>query len=128
MGVWEEGGHWGDMVMCCRHGSMRGYALSEYLEPGVQHSRATERRHVHSNRPSTSSPYSDDHMPSLPTPITLKLGRNIKQESYDVLMHCRHGSTRGYAHSEDLETGVRHSRATDCQADGATTRTLQPPL
>ena len=35
-------------------------------------------------------------------------------------MHRRHGSTRGYAHSEDLETGVRRS--------GATTRALQPPL
>ena len=35
-------------------------------------------------------------------------------------MHRRRGSTHGYAHSEDLETGVRRS--------GATTRALQPPL
>ena len=35
-------------------------------------------------------------------------------------MRRRRGSTRGYAHSEDLETGVRRS--------GATTRALQPPL
>ena len=37
-----------------------------------------------------------------------------------ALMRRRCGSTRGYAHSEDLETGVRRS--------GATTRALQPPL
>ena len=43
-------------------------------------------------------------------------------------MHRRCGSTHGYAHSEDLETGVRCSGATDHRADGATTRTLQPPL
>ena len=43
-------------------------------------------------------------------------------------MRCRHGSTRGYAHSEDLETGVRRSGATDRRADGATTHVLQPPL
>ena len=43
-------------------------------------------------------------------------------------MRCRRGSTCGYAHSKDLETGVRRSRATDRRADGATTRTLQPPL
>ena len=42
---------------------------------------------------------------------------------------CRRcGSRRGYAHSEDLETGVRRSEATDRRADGATTRALQPPL
>ena len=45
-----------------------------------------------------------------------------------TVMRRRRGSTRGYAHSEDLETGVRHSRATDRQADGVTTRALQPPL
>ena len=43
-------------------------------------------------------------------------------------MRRRRGSTHGYAHSEDLETGVRHSGATDRRADGATTRALQPPL
>ena len=43
-------------------------------------------------------------------------------------MRRRHGSTRGYAHSEDLETGVRRSGATDRRADAATTRALQPPL
>ena len=43
-------------------------------------------------------------------------------------MRRRHGSTRGYAHSEDLETGVRRSGATDRRADGATTRALQLPL
>ena len=43
-------------------------------------------------------------------------------------MRRRRGSTRGYAHSEDLETGVRHSGATDRWADRATTRALQPPL
>ena len=43
-------------------------------------------------------------------------------------MRCRHGSTRGYAHSEDLETGVRCSGATDRRADRAMTRALQPPL
>ena len=36
------------------------------------------------------------------------------------MIRRRRGSTRGYAYSEDLETGVRHS--------GATTRALQPPL
>ena len=45
-----------------------------------------------------------------------------------ALMRRRRGSTRGYAHSEDLETGVRRSGATDRRADGATTRALQPPL
>ena len=43
-------------------------------------------------------------------------------------MRRRRGSTRGYAHSEDLGTGGRRSGATDCRADGATTRVLQPPL
>ena len=43
-------------------------------------------------------------------------------------MRHRRGSTRGYAHSEDLETGVRRSGATDRRADGATTCVLQPPL
>ena len=43
-------------------------------------------------------------------------------------MRRRRGSTRGYAHSKDLETGVRRSGATDRRADGATTRALQPPL
>ena len=44
------------------------------------------------------------------------------------VMRRRRGSTHGYAHSEDLETGVRRSGATDRRADGATTRALQPPL
>ena len=44
------------------------------------------------------------------------------------MMRCRRGSTRGYAHSEDLGTGVQRSEAMDCQADGVTTRALQPPL
>ena len=43
-------------------------------------------------------------------------------------MRRRRGSTRRYAPSENLETGVRHSRAMDRRADGATTRALQPPL
>ena len=43
-------------------------------------------------------------------------------------MRRRRGSTCGYAHSEDLETGVRRSGATDRWADGVTTRALQPPL
>ena len=43
-------------------------------------------------------------------------------------MRRRRGSTRGYAPSEDLETGVRRSGATDRRADGATTRALQLPL
>ena len=43
-------------------------------------------------------------------------------------MRRRRGSTHGYAHSEDLETGVRRSGATDHRADGATTRVLQPLL
>ena len=43
-------------------------------------------------------------------------------------MRRRRGSTRRYAHSEDLETGVRRSGATDRRADGATTHALQPPL
>ena len=34
----------------------------------------------------------------------------------------------GYAYSEDLEPGVRHSRATDRRTAGVMTRTLQPPL
>jgi hypothetical protein len=45
-----------------------------------------------------------------------------------TLMRRRRGSTRGYAPSEDLETGVRRSGATDRRADGATTRALQLPL
>ena len=44
------------------------------------------------------------------------------------LMRRRRGSMCGYAHSEDLETGVRRSGAMDRRADGATTRALQPPL
>ena len=48
--------------------------------------------------------------------------------SWEEMMRRRHGSTRGYAHSKDLETGVRRSGATDRWADGATTRALQPPL
>ena len=48
--------------------------------------------------------------------------------SWEEMMRRRHGSTRRYAPSEDLETGVRRSRAMDCRADGATTRALQPPL
>ena len=43
-------------------------------------------------------------------------------------MRRRRGSTRRYAPSEDLETGVRRSGATDRQANGVTTRALQPPL
>ena len=43
-------------------------------------------------------------------------------------MRRRRGSTCGYAPSEDLETGVRRSGATDRRADGATTRALQLPL
>ena len=43
-------------------------------------------------------------------------------------MRRRRGSTRRYAPSEDLETGVRRSGAMDRRADGATTRALQPPL
>ena len=48
--------------------------------------------------------------------------------SWEEMMHRRHGSMHGYAHSEDLETGVRCSRATDRQADGVVTCVLQPPL
>ena len=44
------------------------------------------------------------------------------------MMRHRRGSTRGYAYSEVLETGVRRSGATDRWADGAMMRTLQPPL
>ena len=43
-------------------------------------------------------------------------------------MRRRCGSMCEYAHSEDLETGVRRSRATDRRANGVTTRALQPPL
>ena len=43
-------------------------------------------------------------------------------------MRRRRSSTCGYAHSKDLETGVRRSEATDHRADGVTTRALQPPL
>jgi hypothetical protein len=48
--------------------------------------------------------------------------------SWEEMMRRRRGSTHGYAHSEDLETGVRRSEATDHRADGVTTRALQPPL
>ena len=48
--------------------------------------------------------------------------------SWEEMMRRRRGSTCGYAHSKDLETGVQRSGATDRRADGATTRTLQPPL
>ena len=44
------------------------------------------------------------------------------------LMRRRHGSTRGYAHSEDLEPRVRRSRAMDRRTAGVATRALQPPL
>ena len=44
------------------------------------------------------------------------------------LMRRRHGSTRGYAHSEDLEPRVRRSRAMDRWTAGVATRALQPPL
>ena len=40
----------------------------------------------------------------------------------------RRSSTRGYAHSEDLEQEVRRSGATDHRTDRAAKRTLQPPL
>ena len=43
-------------------------------------------------------------------------------------MRRRRGSMHGYAHSEDLETGVRRSRAMDRQTTGAATCTLQPSL
>jgi hypothetical protein len=46
----------------------------------------------------------------------------------DVVMCRRHGSMCRYAHSKDLETGVRCSGATDRQADGAAMCVLQPPL
>jgi hypothetical protein len=46
--------------------------------------------------------------------------------SWEEMMRRRHGSTRGYAHSEDLETGVRRSGATDRQADAAERRTARP--
>ena len=52
----------------------------------------------------------------------------LQKQQRSTLMRRRRGSTRGYAHSEDLETGVRRSGATDCRADGATTRALQHPL
>ena len=48
--------------------------------------------------------------------------------AFSPVMRRRRGSTRGYAPSEDLETGVRRSGATDCRADGVTTRVLQLPL
>ena len=54
---------------------------------------------------------------------TLKEGRL----AFITMMRRRRGSTHGYAPSEDLETGVRRSGATDRQADGATTRVLQLP-
>ena len=38
--------------------------------------------------------------------------------SWEEMMRRRRGSTRRYAHSEDLETGVRRSGATDRRADG----------
>ena len=45
-----------------------------------------------------------------------------------MLMRRRCGSTRGYTHSKDLETGVRRSGVTDRWADAVTTHALQPPL
>ena len=48
--------------------------------------------------------------------------------SWEEMMRCRRGSTRGYAPSEDLETGVQRSGATDRRANRATTRALQLPL
>ena len=41
--------------------------------------------------------------------------RCATQSESSVLMCCRHGSTHRYAHSEDLEPGVRHSGATEQQ-------------
>ena len=43
-------------------------------------------------------------------------------------MRRRRGSTRGYAHSEDLEPGVRRSGVMDRRTAGAAMRALQPPL
>ena len=45
-----------------------------------------ERRRARSNLPSDSSPHSDDHAPSPPAPIALKLCRNVKHEWYDALI------------------------------------------
>ena len=52
----------------------------------------------------------------------------IVGKSRHAVMRRRRSSTRGYAHSEDLETGVRRSGAMDRRADGVTTRALQLPL
>ena len=60
--------------------------------------------------------------------VMSKTANGVSASLSVVLMRCRCGSTRGYAHSEDLETGVRRSGATDSRADGATARALQPPL
>ena len=48
--------------------------------------------------------------------------------SLEEMMRRRHGSTRGYAPSYDLEPGVRCSGATDRRTAGAATRVLQPPF
>ena len=48
--------------------------------------------------------------------------------SWEEMMRHRCGSTRGYAHSKYLETGVRRSGTTDRRADRATRRVLQPPV
>ena len=68
--------------------------------------------------------------PTLPSPTLTASCIKPAISSWAIvpLMRCRHGSTRGYAHSEDLETGVRRSGATDRRADRATTSALQPPL
>ena len=66
--------------------------------------------------------------PAQLAPVHGRLVYAITTNNYSPLMRRRCGSTRGYAHSEDLETGVRRSGATDCRADGVTTCTLQPPL
>ena len=62
-----------------------------------------------------------------PTHVLLET-QELHGKLQHALMRRRRGSTRGYAPSKDLETGVRRSGATDRRADGATTRTLQLPL
>ena len=76
---------------------------------------------------SVGSSTATDDAPPMRQHMQICAQQQLRAGSWTLMCH-RHGSMRGYAHSEDLETGVRCSGAMDRRADGVTTHTLQPPL
>ena len=101
-------------------------ALCRALDPSAHEEQAASLSHLEKlGELLTTHPNIDVTLQWLPKKIHFGGFRRAKQKA---LMRRRCGSTRGYAHSEDLETGVRRSGATDRRADGATTRALQLPL